>query len=386
MLPSQSSTRSSVRAHMPHPGALWFVVLLWVLAPSIGSQTTVRYGDPARVGNITQPNQTHRFFLLGAQAGDVLRVTFASVRDSYGRLLHALGVSLGTQPIGNGISGAGVLTVKLPTTGTYTITVRAQNATSTGWYAFRLDRLNGPVSAQRTALGWNMSGRISEAADFAIFVVRGEKGAQARLTFSSERDPYGSPLHYAEVLDAQGKRLAIVSGLGTSSPFPFPSDAMYAFFVAAKNYASKGWYAASVGCASYPAKPCDTVPHASSYGKGWRGTNGVPSLTALTPPRVGRTFQLDVGNSSGRSTNAILLMGVDAASLKPAGFGGTVLVSPSTHLMLSLAAAGGRWSLRIPSSPLLYGTGFGMQSLVQDPGAKPAGWAFSRGLLLITGR
>lgn len=356
-------------------GGLSLGLALALLAPTGIAQAIVRYGDPVVSGTITQANQTHRFLLMGARAGDVLRVSFSSY-SRFRYYYHQLAVSFGAKPIGS-VVGAGTLTAKLPSDGTYTITVRARDGRSTGWYAFRLDRLNDPVSAERTALGWNMRGALSRGGDFRMFTLHAERDAKALLRLTSLGN-------YAQVVDATGKQIASVTGTSTSAPFTFPSTAVYILFVAARD--TGGSYAASVDCLSWPQTPCDSTPHASNYGKGWRGTHGVPSLTAATAPRTGSVLHVDVGNSYGKPTSAVVLLGVDAGFTKLAGYGGTILVSPAAHFTMQLGPSGSRWSFLLPPTPLLHGIGFGMQSVVRDPGAKPAGWAFSRGLLLVPGK
>src|SRR5262249_42400019 len=63
------------------------------------------------------------------------------------------------------------------------------------------------------------------------------------------------------------------------------------------------------------------------YGAGWPGTNGVPSIVPQNDPVVGQLLKVDLGNSAGVTTPALLMLGVAKASLLT-GKGGTLLVSP----------------------------------------------------------
>jgi hypothetical protein len=178
-----------------------------------------------------------------------------------------------------------------------------------------------------------------------------------------------------------------VDGQGDPS-FTFAATGLYTFYVASRRVEHTGWYSFSLECQSWGFTPCDTVPHSSNYGEGFAGTNGVvPALTAITPPVIGTTCQLHVGNSYGQPTPAIVLLGACRGSASTP-FGGTLLVSSPTVLppFVPLPAAGGSIGLPIPALQLLQGLSVSLQSVVADPGAMhAAGLSFSRGLLLIFG-
>ncbi|MFO0981325.1 MAG: hypothetical protein U1E76_06140, partial [Planctomycetota bacterium] len=126
---------------------------------------------------------------------------------------------------------------------------------------------------------------------------------------------------------------------------------------------------------------------AGSYGQGWPGTIGVPSLTAERAPVLGSTLPLDLANSYGASTLAVLLVGRQRASF-PTPWDGTLLVGPRTpamlHSFLRLAAGTTVLSLAIPSDPALRGKTFTLQALELDPGASK-GLSFTPGLELVLG-
>src|SRR5262249_29552237 len=63
----------------------------------------------------------------------------------------------------------------------------------------------------------------------------------------------------------------------------------------------------------------------SNYGAGLAGSNGVPALTAESDPVLGVPLTIDVGNSLGSATAALLVVGFTKASLH-SSLGGDLLV------------------------------------------------------------
>ncbi len=357
------------------------------LVPALASQTPVALGDAARVANITSPAQSDTYFFSGTQ-GDTLRVVFSSQNSGYPSYsyYHQLELRQGTTVIGNVIAGLGTETVTLPNTGYYTLHVRAQNNQSTGWYGFKLDRVNDPVGADRMALDWNLEGSLTSAADFAVYQIRAVAGSQAQLTFTSENSGYPSYnyYHYAELLGDDGTQIAAVQGNG-AAPITFTETGVYTLFVAAQNWQSTGWYAAALECQSWPVTACDDAAHSSNFGAGLAGTNGVPSLTTAAPPQLGAMLDVNVGSSATQPTTALLLIGLSSANDPLAGYGGTVLVAnPTLHVLSGVAPSGSTLQFPIPNDALLLGLGFAAQSLVVDAGAVN-GFAFSPGLLVLLG-
>lgn len=378
-------TSRSLAASISHRCLPWTVTL--ALAVTATAQTLVTYGEPARRGTITAANQTHRYLLAGAQQGDTLRIAFASQNSgccSY-YYYHQIDVWQGTTHIG-GVQGYGALTVALPSSGYYTLEVRARDNQSTGWYAFALDRLNDPVTAERIAFNWNMGGSITTTAGFAVYTLRASAGGSAVLRFTCQNSGCCSYYyyHFAQIVDSAGNQVATVAGNG-STPVTFPTDGVYTLFVAARDYQSTGWYAVSVDCQSWPLTPCDTVAHSSNYGSGSSGTNGVPTLIASTLPQLGGTLTVDVGNSYGQQTAAFLLIGPGAANVPLPAYGGTLLVAYPSVTLVALPPNGQAVNFALPNDQILLGIGIAMQSIVADPGVAP-GVAFSRGLLVVLGQ
>ena len=342
-----------------------------VFTTSLASaQTRVTYGDGVHSGNIRSANQIDQLALLSAKKGDTLRLSFSSLLDH-----HMLTLKLGTKSLGR-LLGRGVLTSALPADGTYWIEVQARNNRALGSYSLELDRLNDPVSSQRTSFAWNNSDSINSAADFVCYQIRANKGSKGMLSLSSLLGR-----HYAEVVDAKGKRLCVVQGQGNSL-CSFPEDGRYVIFVAARNFSATGSFAVSVVCQSVP---CDCTAYTGNYGRGWPGKLGVPTLTASAKPRIGTSFGIRIGSSRSTAAAAFVMLGVQPANVKPRKTG-TLLVDPAGLLLIpSLSPKGLTLPMSIPNNSFFCGIGIALQSIVVDPAAK-GGFAFSRGLHLSIGR
>ncbi|MEW6742743.1 MAG: FG-GAP repeat protein [Planctomycetota bacterium] len=120
-----------------------------------------------------------------------------------------------------------------------------------------------------------------------------------------------------------------------------------------------------------------------NYGEGWPGTRGIPGIALDTDLVLGRSTQLDVDNSLGSQTAAVLLLGSSPA-LWDTPLGGSLLVAPSLALAISLPASGLSVVADIPCDEGLEGLSLFMQVLEADPGAS-AGVSFTPGLWLLMG-
>ena len=121
----------------------------------------------------------------------------------------------------------------------------------------------------------------------------------------------------------------------------------------------------------------------SNYGAGFPGTLGIPSLTASANPVFGSSFTVDAGNSLGAATSALLLIGLQRASITT-GAGGTILVDLLLATPLALPAGG----LSLPASfahdPALCGIKVDLQAIELDAGAAK-NLSFTAGLELVPG-
>lgn len=120
-----------------------------------------------------------------------------------------------------------------------------------------------------------------------------------------------------------------------------------------------------------------------SYGAGWTGSLGVPGLVALEDPGVGQTLDVQLDNSLGADTFALLLLGFANANV-PTGAGGTLLVSPALIAPMSVPQSGLTLSAAIPDDPALGFLDVYLQFLEADSGASK-GISFTPGLRLRFG-
>ena len=121
-----------------------------------------------------------------------------------------------------------------------------------------------------------------------------------------------------------------------------------------------------------------------NYGGGYPGTLGVPTLLASADPVFGTTLDIDVGNSLGANTPALLLAGFGQASI-PTSAGGTLLVDFVLMTPIVVLSGGDALSATIPSDFSLCGVQVDLQVLEIDAGAAH-GISFTQGLDLVLGR
>jgi hypothetical protein len=115
-----------------------------------------------------------------------------------------------------------------------------------------------------------------------------------------------------------------------------------------------------------------------TYGKGWPGTKGIPSVAFDSNLVTCSEATLEIGNSLGATTRTWMAVGFESAEL-PTAFGGTLLVRPFLLLTLNLPAGGVALPFEVPCDPLLGGLAVHLQVLEQDAGAS-RGLSFSPGL------
>lgn len=118
------------------------------------------------------------------------------------------------------------------------------------------------------------------------------------------------------------------------------------------------------------------------YGAGLAGTLGVPSIAMPQDPVLGAAVSVDIGNSLGASTLALLLFGFQETAIPV--LSGTVLVGNPITVLLVLGPAGGSLPVNVPASTSFCGATFRFQLLESDPGAVE-GVSFTRGLRMHIG-
>ena len=133
----------------------------------------------------------------------------------------------------------------------------------------------------------------------------------------------------------------------------------------------------------FVAELCTTDATWTNYGAGFAGTNGVPSITSQSDPVLGSTIQLDVANSYGKPTRALLVVGYQRASIH-SSLGGDLLLVPAFTLPLAVPKDGASLISTLPRNAQLCGFVIDLQALESDPGAKK-GVSFTPGLELVLG-
>ncbi len=105
---------------------------------------------------------------------------------------------------------------------------------------------------------------------------------------------------------------------------------------------------------------------AKDYGAGWPGRNGIPTLTAHAPPQPSYPISVDVSNSLGASTLALVMVGSQTAAT-PYKDGLLLTNGDLLSSIFSLDAAGTTLSDDLPADPALYFVDFYVQVIEADP-------------------
>jgi len=121
----------------------------------------------------------------------------------------------------------------------------------------------------------------------------------------------------------------------------------------------------------------------SNYGDGFPGTFGVPALTSSSLPVLGTTVTVDLANSCGQWTYALLFEGFERASIH-SSLGGDLLLIPSFTTVVGLPPWGSSYSADLPTNGVFCGVTIDVQAIESDPGAAH-GASFTQGLELLLG-
>ena len=135
--------------------------------------------------------------------------------------------------------------------------------------------------------------------------------------------------------------------------------------------------------ASYVYSGVDYPASSTNYGTGYAGSNGIPELYTVGLPDICEQLILEIGNSYGAPTVAMVFISAQQTDI-PTGWGGHLLVQPGLSFPLRLPAAGQSVALRVICDTAFAGESFNLQVLEIDPGATD-GVSFSRGLELVHG-
>ncbi|MCA8975186.1 MAG: hypothetical protein KDC98_10710 [Planctomycetes bacterium] len=373
MLPERLQRPSRHGANHCLTGATLALIAITCGGATAQTILPVHYGDPVVAGAISAANEVDSFIFNGAQ-GDLVFIVFRSDYDH-----HQLQIRQGTTSVGTTIVARGTLTAVLPNTGPYLIDIEGRNNTWTGGYHFQINRLNDPVGADRMALDWHLRGTITSPSQFELYTIRVAATGDVRFEIASAYDH-----HQVQLIDSSGTPILGAAGTTTSATITVQTTDVYTVVVRGRDPDWTGSYSASLQCRSWPFRKCDDQAFSGNYGPGVAGTLGVPSLTSNSPG-LGTTLSVDIGNSSGQTTTALLLVGRSSDVSSIPSLGGTVLVANPTIIpFMNVPVGGALLNISLPTDPWLSGLGFAAQSLVIDGGA-PAGVAFSRGLAVIPG-
>lgn len=126
-----------------------------------------------------------------------------------------------------------------------------------------------------------------------------------------------------------------------------------------------------------------------NYGAGFPGTTGIPGFSTAGKPKLGSNLTLDLGNSAGVATTAIVMFNnaTQPPRVQPPFGGGIVVAEAGASLFTVPLNATGSTPVpfNIPSDPALQGTLVALQAFEADAGAV-GGLSFTRGLSLRIGQ
>src|SRR5262249_5474405 len=128
-----------------------------------------------------------------------------------------------------------------------------------------------------------------------------------------------------------------VGGDGASRGSRMSADSRFVAFVSDATGLVVG-ETTSGSCAFLPTQPLH-APSSTASGTGLAGTNGIPALAAATDPLLNQPCDVDVGNSSGAWTVALLLIGTETADV-PTRLGGDLLLVPIWTSLIAVAPNG----------------------------------------------
>jgi hypothetical protein len=124
-------------------------------------------------------------------------------------------------------------------------------------------------------------------------------------------------------------------------------------------------------------------PQAASYGAGWPGANGVPTLDCTELPTVDDSCEIRIGNSKSGPTVGLLFVGLSDANVVTSA-GGTLLVAPLFSVPFTVNGANTTIAGDIPEDESLAFVDVYTQAIEADAGAS-RGLSFTPGLKLTIG-
>jgi hypothetical protein len=121
----------------------------------------------------------------------------------------------------------------------------------------------------------------------------------------------------------------------------------------------------------------------SNYGAGFPGTAGVPAFTSRSPPLLGTSVTLDLENSYGAGTVALLFIGFGRTTIA-SSWGGELLVVPAIATLVALPPTSISLTGDLPADESLLGATIDLQAFESDSGAAE-GVSSTPGLELVLG-
>jgi len=138
--------------------------------------------------------------------------------------------------------------VSLPETGTYVITVTANNIVSTGGYNLGYERLLPPGPTQGTlGCGDLLSDALNAVAEVDLFDFSGSAGQVVQITISETSGFSGSNAARATLISPSGQELAVIDSPGNSQ-ITLPENGTYIIYVNGRPLTATGSYNISLTC------------------------------------------------------------------------------------------------------------------------------------------
>jgi Tol biopolymer transport system component len=134
---------------------------------------------------------------------------------------------------------------------------------------------------------------------------------------------------------------------------------------------------------AFVVERCEIDSTWSNYGDGLPGTYGVPTLVSRNDPVLGTTATVDLANSYGQWTFALLFAGTERADFH-SSLGGDLLLLPTLTLVVGLPPWGASYATDLPTNGIWCGMTLDVQAIESDPGAVK-GASFTEGLELLLG-
>jgi YD repeat-containing protein len=175
--------------------------LSWQLLNKPAATSALQCGG-STTASLSAANE-FRYYLAGANAGDVMRLVFTKISDNFFPQIELF------DPTGTRLTGASDISQKVASGGAYLVVVSPSTAASeTGSFTVAFQRPNNPCSPATLACGQPTLRQVAIPGQLDTFVFAATRGGQADIKLVPRSGSY-SP--YAELYDASGNRLRVAS-------------------------------------------------------------------------------------------------------------------------------------------------------------------------------